>query len=134
MSRRSSEELQRKRGRPAAAKAEQGWLGFVEVPLSDDDKASLAQGHFEAEDAFSFLEELANDGYKVSISQDAKNSCYIASATGRHPDDPNNGYTLSGRGPDVLGSLAALAYKHITLCERGAWANHTNGAATSSWG
>lgn len=133
MSGRSSEHLQSRRGKARQAEGQVAWQGFVDVPLTDEDKASLAEGHFEAADAFSFLEEMVEDGYKVSVSQDAKNSCYVASATGRRPDDPNNGYTLTGRGPDVVGSLASLAYKHITLCERGAWSNRANGTGASAW-
>jgi len=134
VSRRSSEEIERKRGRPSKAKAEQGWLGFVDVQLSDADKASLAQGHFEAGDAFQFMEEMVEDGYKVTISQDTAHSSYVASATGRLPDDPNNGYTLTGRGPDVIGSLAALAHKHIVICQRGSWRAVSGGSGTTTWG
>jgi len=134
VSRRSSEEVERKRGRPGKAKAEQGWLGFVDVQLTDADKASLAEGHFEAGDAFQFVEEMVEDGYKVTLSQDTAHSCYIAAATGRLPDDPNNGYTLTGRGPDVIGSLACLAHKHIIICQRGAWSNSGARPAASSWG
>jgi len=134
MSGRSSELRAKRGGNGKGQRSANDFLGFVDIPLSEDDKASLDQAHFEVEDAFSFVEEMVEDGYKISISSDAAHSCVIVTATGRNADDPNYGYALSGRGADVVGGLASLAYKHITLCERGAWSNFTGRAATSKWG
>lgn len=133
MSGRSSEGLSRRKGKGSRRDDDSTWLGFVSIDLSDTDRASLAQLHFEAEDAFSFLEEMCDDGYKVTVSEDGAHSCYICSATGRTPDNQNRGYTLSGRGKTFLGSVASLAYKHITLCERGAWTNYGGSSASPDY-
>jgi len=108
--------------------------GFIDIPLSEDDKASLAAANFEESDAFSFIEEMLEDGYKISISADPAHSSVIATAIGRGADNQNDGYALSGRGPDVLGGLASLAYKHITLCDRGIWTNRSDSTVASKWG
>ena len=134
MSGRSSERVKRSNGKASGGQAQPSFLGFVDIPLSEADKASLDGLNFEPEDAFKFLEEMVEDGYKISISQDTAHSCYIATATGRNPNDPNYGYALSGRGADVVGGLASLAYKHVTLCQRGVWSNFTGNSSPSKWG
>jgi len=112
-----------------------GWLGFVDIPLSGDDRARLLTMNWSEETALSFLEECVNDGYKVSIVQDPAHACVIASLTGREHNFDNAGYTLSGRGPDFMGGLASLYYKHVVLCERGRWsAMAIDPGPADSWG
>jgi len=134
MSGASSERLakQGRKGRPL--KEPTAWMGFVDINLTDDDKASLAQQQFEAGDAFSFMEDLVEDGYKVSLSADSAHACYIAAATGSTDNNPNRGYTLSGRGPSPVGAVASLAYKHCTLCQQGVWTNFVGSTTASKWG
>jgi hypothetical protein len=134
MSGRSSE-ARGKRGQSGNGKRPTNdFLGFIDIQLSEADKASLDRAHFESEDAFSFIEEMLEDGYKISISSDPAHKSVIVTATGRNSDDPNYGYALSGRGADVVGGLASLAYKHITLCERGSWSNFAGHTEPSKWG
>lgn len=134
MSGTSSNEMSRRKRDKARSGADTAWLGFVDITLTDADKASLSEGHFEDSDAFDFMQELVDDGYKVTLSPDAAHSSCIATATGRLATNVNNGYSLSGRGPDVIGALAALAYKHINLCERGVWTNFSGSSTASKWG
>jgi hypothetical protein len=110
------------------------WLGFVDVQLSDDQKRLLSGITLEPEDVFSFLEEMTEDGYKVSFSQDKAHSCFLAAATGQDPENPNYGYTLVGRGPSLIGAVAALAYKHRDLCDGGTWRNYNGNSETTAWG
>jgi len=113
---------------------ESQWLGFVDIPLSDADKARIPELGIEGERAFNFLEEMIEDGYKITLSQDKKHSCYIATATGQHTESGNDGYSLSGRGPSTAGAVAALAYKHICLCERGSWGSVAVVPTNSAYG
>lgn len=110
------------------------WLGFVDIPLSDEQRALVSELNFSDESALSFMEEVCEDGYKVSIVQDTAHQSYIATITGQHADNLNKGYSLSGRGPTVVGALASLAFKHCDLCDRGIWTNFSGSSAKSAWG
>ena len=134
MSGRSSERNGKGRSKGREGTLRGPWLGFVDIVLSDEDKASLSSMNFEDGDAFSFLEDMVEDGYKVSLSQDTAHDCYIAAATGSTDGNPNRGYTMAGRGPSLLGALASLAYKHRTLCQQGVWGNFIGSSESSKWG
>jgi hypothetical protein len=128
------EKVLAQRDRRGSKKAASMWLGFLDIPLSEDDKARIPGMNFEGERAFDFIAEMVEDGYKITISQDKAHSCYISTATGQHTQTGNDSYSLTGRGPDAAGSLAALAYKHIILCERGEWANLAHSPADATYG
>jgi len=134
MSGKSSERFTKPGGKQSASKEARPWLGFIDIALSDEQRAIVSEMNFPDESALSFLEELCEDGYKISIVQDKQHKSYIATATGQHADNLNQGYSLSGRGPTVIGAVAALAYKHVQLCDRGVWANFAGSTTTSAWG
>jgi len=134
MSGTSSGRYSKKSASQAKPAEKSAWLGFIDIALSDEQRAIVAELNFPDESAISFIVECTSDGYKVSIVEDPAHSCYIASLTGQHPDNVNKGFTLTGRGPTVLGALASLAYKHLTLCDGGLWSNFASSAAKSSWG
>ena len=99
------------------------WQGFIDIPLKDADKervqGDIGEGLFKLEEA---LLDFIEDGYKVSITGDYAHGAIIVAVTGRSEDCENKGWTLSGRGPDVLGATAVLWYKVYTLAEGGPWA------------
>lgn len=99
------------------------WIGFVDIPLNDTDKEYLKGMSREADDLLGILEALVQEGYKLSISPDFEHNSVIASATGRIPGSPNEGRSLSARGPDLAGAINALWYKHGILGESGNWEN-----------
>lgn len=108
----------------------EGFLGFVDVQLSDTDKAALAQmvenGEFSVSD---FLMALSEEGYKFSLSPDPEHNSVIATATGKGAANPNKGYALSARGPSPSSAILVLWYKVAHLTEWGAWV----GSSASDW-
>jgi hypothetical protein len=134
MSAKSSERHNRPATGSTQAKERAVWLGFVDIALSDEQRAFVSEMNFTEESAFSFLEELTDEGYKVSFTADTAHKSFITTATGSNPDCLNKGYSLSGRGPTLIGSLASLAFKHVTICDRGIWSNAAGSTAKSSWG
>lgn len=125
--------LQRKDQRKGKQRAQQGWLGFVEVSLTAEDKEALQVAYATDGALLDFMQEVVDDGYKLSVSFDASHSCYVATLTGRGDTCPNNGLSLSGRGPSLGGSVACVAYKHVELCGRGKWARAGGSSEASAF-
>lgn len=100
----------------------EGFLGFVDIPLSEHDKLAI-QGWVEDGklDVSSFVCQLAEYGYKFSLVTDFEHSSSIATATGKHETNPNNGYALSARGPNPFAAIVVLWYKISQLCDWEAW-------------
>ena len=111
----------KRRGGKKQQAAARDWHGFVDVPLSQQDKETLAEASFSAEDASVFLESATTQGYKVSVSPDWARNCCIATVTGSGDKCPNLGWSMSARGPDAHGALMALAYKMDVITKWGAW-------------
>jgi len=99
-----------------------GFQGFVDIPLSDADKTEVEVWAQPGQvDVDAFLIQVVDDGYKFSLVADPEHNSCIATLTGRHEGCENKGYALSARGPDALGAMVALWYKHATLAHWGAW-------------
>ena len=107
---------------------EEGFLGFVDIPLSDHDRdeitVMLGQGSL---DGMEFIERALEDGYKFSLSNDSAHSMYIATLTGKADGCENRGYALSGRGPDAVQAVLVLWYKHEVLAHLGKWSDQGTG-------
>lgn len=114
----------RRRVRKAPKEFDGGWQGFVDMHLTDEDRVAL-DGYLAriGEDVWEHLETLVLDGYKVSITPVSDKSMVVVTLTGREKQNPNFGYSLTGRGPDLLGAMAAVLFKHVVVCEEGVWAN-----------
>ena len=97
-----------------------GWRGFVNVELAEQDKAVLRAQETPFEDYWDGVIDRMVNGYKLSVSRDHRNDTWIASLTCNHPADPNKGYTLSGRGGTWMNAVTALAYKDRILLQ-GNW-------------
>ena len=99
------------------------FLGFVDIALSDSDRADLAgfmsPGQVDIE---KFLETVLEDGYKFSLAADYEHAACIATITGRSETCDNKGYALSARGPSPLEAIVVLWYKHSVKSNWGPWA------------
>jgi len=99
------------------------FLGFINIPLSDDDREQLHAYALETTlDVMQFLSEVMETGYKFSLALDGEHSSYIATLTGKAPACENLGYALSGRGPDAYGAVLVLWFKHAVKAHGGQWA------------
>lgn len=113
------------------------WQGFVDLPLSEEDKAHVleyvASAEFEPEEAIQLLVE---SGYKLSIGPQNRGNSKVASITGRGPECVNLGFSLSAFGPDAISALGAVCYKHFVLCGQGRWSEFSDSEERqlSLWG
>lgn len=106
----------------------EGFLGFVDLTLSEHDKQVLADyvtlDPATNIDIAGFICALAENGYKFSLVTDHEHHSSIATATGKHESNPNNGYALSARGPDPLAAIIVLWYKIVHMCDWERWTEH----------
>lgn len=86
------------------------WLGFSNIPLSDANKQAIKKLKWTKEEAFLYIEAMATEGYKVTITQDLENGeAFTVSATGRAE---NTGMTMTQRHSDLVIACAAHYYAH----------------------
>jgi len=96
--------------------------GFVTLPLSETAREAideiLASRTF---DFLAFLEDVTGSGYKFSLVRNESVRSHIATLTGREGSQENEGYALSGFGPDAAGAVLSLWAKHSVMCHGGPW-------------
>lgn len=98
------------------------WKGFVDIDLSAEDREEISVlAQSEKFHPFDFVSDLLEAGYKFSLAGDIEHNSVVATATGRGDANENQGYALSGRGPDAAGAMASLYWKMAVLCNWGSW-------------
>lgn len=123
MSRRSSEERARGRKGQGSNQESNGWIGFADIPLSDEDAAEIALFvENPDDDPAEFLADVLQDGYKVTFASMNEGSTVVATLTGKAQANVNCGYSLSAFAPDLRAAIVVLWYKHVKLAQRGSWA------------
>lgn len=93
---------------------------FLNVRLTDEDKQALGAGANNVEEILDTAFRLVDEGYKLSVSLDAKNHSYLGSITLKQGGVSK---VLTGRGSTAINALASLLYRHVVLL-RGDWSNY----------
>jgi len=73
------------------------------------------------------IPETILEGYKLGVSWDAYNNCWIATLTGKGDKCINDYRVLTARADDYYEVQAMLIYKHIEVYHRGKWENRNSG-------
>lgn len=81
--------------------------------------------------AFELLEELGNEGYKISVRYVIDSSAWCVSLSGNSDTMHNDNKTLTSWAADLEEAIAMSAYKHRVIFHSAAW---TSDATPSSWG
>lgn len=101
---------------------------FVRFTPVKADADAVKKFDFSGVDWFSWIDELLDGGYKLSVNTDRKNDCVVASLTCSNEKDQNNGFILTARGTDTTTALAWLYWLHNIRFESG-W----NESADTNW-
>jgi len=121
---------------PAKTSAENGVKGppqFVKYRMTDAEMADFQSNQVMDEDGvFQFMCECIDSRLKFAASYDSYGGGCQAFITPGSNDDPNFGYTLSARAPDLLNAISLLHYKHTVLFKR-LWPKESE-VHGSSWG
>lgn len=99
---------------------------FIRYSPTVQDKAAVKTFIASGVDPMSALMDILENGYKLSLSFDAKNDCFIASLTCNATADTNFKSILTGRGADPTTAIYWLAYLHFHRFD-GVWVEDTMG-------
>lgn len=108
-------------------------IEFVTLTLSKGDKKKFETwAQAQEMTALGFVQTLATDGYKLSVSHDFDNDCFIVACTGKDTAAHNNGKCFTSRAPTVEEAVFMTAYKHYVVCDAGSWGEPSENGM--SWG
>lgn len=90
------------------------WKGFVNVALFSQDKQAIKKMANENGDVWPLLDDLLQQGYKVTFTADFENDCVICSLTGwDEMTAPNDGLTMTQRHADPRIAFLASLFVHM---------------------
>jgi hypothetical protein len=106
---------------------------FIKYRMTDEEMGDYMGNQTMDEDGiYNFLSDCVKMKMKFSLSYDNFGGGVQAFLTPSAEDDPNLGYTLSARAPDVFNAIGLLHYKHFVLFKRD-WPKETEPRG-SVWG
>jgi hypothetical protein len=109
-------------------------VDFVNVELSKEQKDMLRKWDMKYESTVDAISKLVDDGFKLSVWGDKAHDCCGATITTPKSTEGGRQKCLSARGPDFLGALKALCYKHLIVLD-GVWDTLDNNSDPDSrWG
>lgn len=109
-------------------------IEFVTLKLTSQDKTKFDEwAKPNAGKIFKYLGELAEGGYKFSVSPDFNNACVIASLTGTDNSVDNGGLCMTSRAETIDEALLVMCYKHFVMANGGNWLDIA-GQNSDNWG
>ena len=93
---------------------------FVDIRLDQTQKQKFLQWFSPDADHVGWLQQFADDGYRVGVSWSGEHQSYTVSATCRDAASPNNGLCMTAFAGDLDKAIALLWFKH-TLVAEGVW-------------
>lgn len=86
------------------------FYGFINYNLTDDEKKFLKEQGVDHERIWDSTESAIEAGWTFKFSWDGYNRSYQVVVSQRHPDSPQIGYLLSGRGSSPMKALRQALY------------------------
>jgi len=87
------------------------WKGFVNVPLSAEQKEQYASWDIEDNDVWDGLAAYGEKGYKFSLTYNAGNANWMATYTAQADSGKNEGYAVTGFANDPYSAARVLLFK-----------------------
>jgi len=109
--------------------------GFVDFTISDAEHGAFTDWVPTVEDAqfWRGLQKRLDSGYKLGISSDTVNECYITSLTCNQHGSPDAGYCLTARDATIFGALMLLFWKDEILL-KSSWVSNKGGRGKRNFG
>lgn len=108
--------VSRGKGKPGNAGNGATMPRFVDIKLSQEQKAEFLRMTYSTEELLRFLQTAADDGYRVGCAWNSESQSYIVSMTGRAEGNPNNGLCMTSFAKDVFTAIGLACYKHTIVC------------------
>lgn len=94
--------------------------GFINYHMTDQRKKEA--DHFLLNfDIVGNVEKAIGEGYKFSLSLDARQGRFLCSMSTKSGD--NSGYILTARAGDITQALGRVMFLHIVVFDLGAWSD-----------
>lgn len=120
----SAREWEMARGRKPQVEVQdgKGMPVFINCQMASTERPKVTKFGENADKIWGLVEQLLNDGYKLSWSFDRSRGAYVASLTCKAVDDDNFNQTLSAWSSGWYDALVAVLYKHFVYLSA-VWAN-----------
>jgi len=105
---------------------------WVNYRLTENDKAALESEVLQMNVVLGDFAEMVYSGYRLSVSYDEYSKAMQASLVCGAVDNPDNGFGISARHPDLDTALRSLLYKSSKLGFR-RWHEYADSPAPESW-
>jgi len=109
------------------------WKGFINISLSNTHKQAIKDNTLGINEAYSFLESIGLEGYKVSLSCEPDSSTWTVAVTQSYSHLPNPGYAFSMRHKDLQVAISAVYYVHVVMSDHGDWASVGSITSEDDW-
>lgn len=120
--------------RITVAKLKQNYgVEFVNITVSTADKAQFDSwvGSQNVE-LTEIMTHIISSGYKLSVSLDQNNDCYICALTGTEDQRWNAKKCMTSRADSIEEAIWLAAYKHVVICGAGDWGE--SNSRNTTWG
>lgn len=87
------------------------WKGFVDVKLSDTDKANYAAWDIEESDVWDGIATYCEAGIKIALSHNKQNASFNCAGTGQPASGNNSGYCVVAHAKDPYNAARVWLYK-----------------------
>ena len=105
---------------------------FVDVKLTAEQKQEFLAAKDLYSDSVRWLQDFADDGYRVGVTWSGEHQSYTLSLTCRDEKSPNNGLCMTSFAGDLVTVIALAVYKHCVVTNE-RWLSGVD-SATESFG
>lgn len=109
------------------------WKGFFNFYLEDGQKTAIKKLSMSGPTTVGRLQELADHGYKVSVSFSVDREAYFVSCTGGRNSGVNVGYTLTQAHADLAVAVACVWFIVSEVFDLGAWPVESSDDEVFDW-
>ncbi len=106
------------------------WKGFVDVKLSDQDKANYAAWDVADSDVWDGIATYCEAGVKIALTYNAQNSSFTCSGTGQPASGQNNGYCVNAYAKSPYEAARVWLYK-VSVLLPDVWSEYDAGESDS---
>lgn len=120
--------------RITVAKIKQNYgVEFVNITVSTADKNKFdAWVGTQTVELAEIMTHIITSGYKLSVSLDQNNDCYICALTGTEDQRWNSKKCMTSRADSIEEAIWLAAYKHLVICDGGDWGE--SNSRSIAWG
>ena len=109
--------MSRGKGKAVGTASTNAMPRFVDVKLTAEQKADFLSVKERYADSVRWLQDFADDGYRVGVTWSGEHQSYTVSLTCRDEKSPNNGLCMTSFAGDLVTAIALAVYKHCVVTD-----------------